>query len=126
MTTNLKQEERLDDLQIHGYEIIQHPGRFCFGMEQCSFLILLQSKRERARWILEQERESSNPSGSKDRRGTFTGLEIQKESADMAQRSVAHNHLEQKITIQTGDIKEAGTIFSPASFDVITTIRLTC
>ena len=39
---------------------------------QCSFLILLQS-RERARWILEQERESSNPSGSKDRRGTFTG-----------------------------------------------------
>ena len=39
----------------------------------------------------------------------------------MAQRSVAHNHLEQKITIQTGDIKEAGTIFSPASFDVITT-----
>ena len=25
---------------------------------QCSFLILLQSKRERARWILEQERES--------------------------------------------------------------------
>ena len=33
MTTNLKQEERLDDLQIHGYEIIQHPGRFCFGMD---------------------------------------------------------------------------------------------
>ena len=25
--------ERLDDLQIKGYEIIQHPGRFCFGMD---------------------------------------------------------------------------------------------
>lgn len=58
MTTNLKQEERLDDLQIHGYEIIQHPGRFCFGMDAVLLLILLQSKRERARWILEQERES--------------------------------------------------------------------
>ena len=33
MTTNLKQEERLDDLQIHGYEIIPHPGSFCFGMD---------------------------------------------------------------------------------------------
>ena len=33
MTTNLKQGERLDDLQIKGYEIIQHPGRFCFGMD---------------------------------------------------------------------------------------------
>ena len=28
MTTNLKQGERLDDLQIKGYEIIQHPGKF--------------------------------------------------------------------------------------------------
>ena len=61
---------------------------------QCSFLILLQSKRERARWILEQERES------------FQSFWKQRQ---------------QKITIQTGDIKEAGTIFSPASFDVITT-----
>ena len=33
MTTNLKPDERLDDLQIKGYEIIQSPGRFCFGMD---------------------------------------------------------------------------------------------
>lgn len=26
MITNLKSDERLDDLQINGYEIIQHPG----------------------------------------------------------------------------------------------------
>ena len=39
----------------------------------------------------------------------------------MATRSVAWNHLENKIQIVTGDIKEAATIFGPASFDVITT-----
>ena len=33
MTINLKPGERLDDLQIKGYEVIQHPGRFCFGMD---------------------------------------------------------------------------------------------
>ena len=33
MTTNMKPGERLDDLQIKGYEIIQSPGRFCFGMD---------------------------------------------------------------------------------------------
>ena len=33
MTINLKPEERLDDLQVNGYEIIQHPGKFCFGMD---------------------------------------------------------------------------------------------
>ena len=33
MTTGLKPGERLDDLQIRGYRIIQSPGRFCFGMD---------------------------------------------------------------------------------------------
>ena len=51
----------------------------------------------------------------------FTGLEIQPESADMAERSVLFNHLEDKISIVTGDIKEASTIFGAASVHVITT-----
>jgi len=50
----------------------------------------------------------------------FTGLEIQEESADMARRSVAYNHLEDSITIVTGDIKEAAALFGAASFDVVT------
>ena len=39
----------------------------------------------------------------------------------MARRSVAHNHLEDRIDIVTGDIKEAAEQFKPAFFDVITT-----
>lgn len=39
----------------------------------------------------------------------------------MARRSVAHNHLEDRISIVTGDIKEAAERFKPAFFDVITT-----
>ena len=50
----------------------------------------------------------------------FVALEIQEESAEMARRSVALNGLEEKITIVTGDIKEAGSLFDAASFDVIT------
>lgn len=38
----------------------------------------------------------------------------------MARRSVARNHLEDRISIVTGDIKEAGSLFAPASFDCIT------
>ena len=33
MTNNLKPGERLDDLQIKGYEIKQRTERFCYGME---------------------------------------------------------------------------------------------
>ena len=50
----------------------------------------------------------------------FTGLEIQHESAGMAIRSVVYNHLEERISIVEGDIREAGKLFDPASFDVVT------
>ncbi|MCF2679144.1 tRNA1(Val) (adenine(37)-N6)-methyltransferase [Faecalicatena contorta] len=122
MMNNQKPGERLDDLQIKGYEIIQKPGRFCFGMDA----VLLSSyakvkKNEKALdlgtgtgilpILLEAKNEGEH----------YTGLEIQEESADMARRSVMHNHLEDKIDIVTGDIKEAGAIFGAASFHVITT-----
>lgn len=50
----------------------------------------------------------------------FTGLEIQAESADMARRSVAYNHLEERVDIVTGDIRTASELFPKSSFDVIT------
>ena len=51
----------------------------------------------------------------------FTGLEIQPESADMAKRSVLYNHLEDKINIEIGNIKDASIQFGASSFHVITT-----
>lgn len=122
MTTNLKEEERLDDLQVNGYEIIQHPGKFCFGMDA----VLLSNFAR----VKKSERALDLGTGTgiipilltaKTEGQSFVGLEIQEESADMARRSVLHNHLEQKVEIVTGDIKEAANIFGPVSFDVITT-----
>lgn len=120
--SGLKAGERLDDLQIKGYEIIQSPGRFCFGMDA---VLLSSYAKIRSRELaldlgtgtgilpilLEAKNEGEH----------YTGLEIQEESADMARRSVSHNGLEDKIDIVTGDIKEASGIFGAASFHVITT-----
>lgn len=50
----------------------------------------------------------------------YTGLEIQKDMADMAARSVALNGLEKKISIVEGDILNAGKMFGLAQFDVVT------
>ena len=50
----------------------------------------------------------------------YTGLEIQDEVAEMAARSVALNHLEERVSIVKGDIKEASRLFGAASFDVVT------
>lgn len=122
MITHLKEEERLDDLQVNGYEIIQHPGKFCFGMDAVLLSNFVRVKKEEIALDL------GTGTGiipilltAKTEGKRFVGLEIQEESADMARRSVAHNRLEEKIEIVTGDIKEAATIFGPASFDVITT-----
>ena len=38
----------------------------------------------------------------------------------MAARSVAYNHLEDRVSIVTGDIKDATNIFGASSFDVVT------
>lgn len=122
MTTNLKPEERLDDLQVNGYEIIQHPGKFCFGMDA----VLLSNFAR----VKKGERVLDLGTGTgiipilmtaKTDGESFVGLEIQEESADMARRSVSHNQLDEKVEIVTGDIKEAANIFGLASFDVITT-----
>ena len=120
MMTNKKPDERLDDLQVKGYEIIQKPGRFCFGMDAVLLSSYAKVKRgERAldlgtgTGILPILLEAKNPGLH------YTGLEVQEESADMARRSVAHNGLENKIDIVTGDIKEASRIFGNDSYEVI-------
>ena len=51
---------------------------------------------------------------------SFTGLEIQPESADMASRSVQLNDLQERVHIVNGDIKEAVQIFGAASCHVVT------
>ena len=122
MTTNLKPEERLDDLQVNGYEIIQHPGKFCFGMDAVLLSNFARVKKG------EKVLDLGTGTGiipilmtAKTEGENFVGLEIQEESADMARRSVSHNRLDEKVEIVTGDIKEAANIFGLASFDVITT-----
>ena len=122
MTINLKEEERLDDLQVNGYEIIQHPGKFCFGMDAVLLSNFARVKKG------ENALDLGTGTGiipilltAKTEGERFVGLEIQDESADMARRSVIHNHLEKRVEIVNGDIKEASSIFGAASFDVITT-----
>ena len=118
MMTKLLPNERLDDLQIRGYEIIQSPGRFCFGMDAVLLSTFANVKKH------EKALDLGTGTGILPillEAKYYTGLEIQEESADMARRSVSHNGLEERIDIVTGDIKEAASIFGAASFGVITT-----
>lgn len=117
----LNEDERIDDLQRNGYRIIQKKDGFCFGMDA----VLLSGFVS----VKETERAVDLGTGTgiipillsaKTKGEHFTGLEIQKEVADMAGRSVRLNGLEDRVQIVQGDIKEASRLFGKASFDVVT------
>ena len=50
---------------------------------------------------------------------TVTGLEIQPEVAELARDNVRHNHLEDRMDIVTGDMKQYQNLFATGSFDYI-------
>ena len=121
MDSLIHADERLDDLQIKGYKIIQHPDKFCFGMDA----VLLSAFAT----VNEGEKALDLGTGTgilpilleaKNAGEHYTGLEIQPESAEMARRSVLYNDLQERIDIIEGDIKEASKIFGKASMEVVT------
>lgn len=121
MTELLKEGERFDDLARNNYRIIQNPSKFCFGMD--AVLLTGFTKVKEGETVLDL----GTGTGiipilleAKTNGSHFTGLEIQEESADMARRSVQLNQLENKVSIITGDIKEARQLFGAATFDVVT------
>lgn len=120
--TKLLEGERIDDLDRNGYKIIQNSNKFCFGMDAVLLSGFAKVK------LKEKVLDLGTGTGiipilleAKTEGEYFAALEIQKESADMARRSVSLNQLENKIEIFDGDIKEASHIFERASFDVVTT-----
>ncbi len=121
MRIELREGERLDDLHRGGYRIIQNEKLFCFGMDA----VLLSGFAQ----VKEGGRAMDLGAGTgilpillaaKTPGGHFTGLEISEYCVDMARRSVALNALEERVEIVQGDIKKAGELFAPASFDTVT------
>ncbi len=121
MNVEIKDYERVDDLHRNGYKIIQDPKRFCFGIDAVILSGFAEVKKGETAMdlctgtgvipiLLEAKTEGAH----------FTGLEIQSESAEMARRSVLLNDLQEKVTIDEGDVKNTGALYRASSFDVVT------
>lgn len=118
----LKQDERIDDLNCKGYRIIQHAKKFCFGMD--AVLLANYAKAKPGERVLDLGTGTGIIPilmAAKTQAEHFSALEIQEESSEMASRSVELNRLQERISVVNGDIKEASAIFGKGVFDVVTT-----
>lgn len=121
MSVEIKDDERIDDLQCNGYRLIQKPKGFCFGVDAVLLSGFVRIKKG------QRVLDFCTGSGvipillaAKTEGESFTGLELQTEYADMANRSVKLNQLEDKVNIICGDVKEVKKLFDAASFPVVT------
>ncbi len=121
MNVFLKPDERIDDLERNGYRIIQSSKGFCIGMD-AELMRGIVRGRLSDRIIDLGTGTGIIPILLRAKVGStdITGLEIRKESCDMAERSVALNDLEDDIHIVHGDICNATEIFGKDCFDIVT------
>ena len=111
------------DVLKNGYKILQDSERFQFGIDA----VLLADFAGKGLKAGESVIDLGTGTGiipllmaKGCEAAAFTGLEIQKDSADMAAQSVALNALEGRIKIINGDLKDAGKLFPRHSFNVVT------
>lgn len=119
----LKENERIDDLEFKNLKIIQKENGFCFGIDAVLLSDFAKDIKTNSK-ILDLGTGTGVISillCGKTNLSKIYGIEIQKDVADMAKRSVILNNLENKVEIINTDIKNLDKLFEINSFDAIVT-----
>ena len=123
MEVTLKENERIDDLELENLKIIQNNNGFCFGMDSVLLSDFAKEIKPESNVIDLGTGTGILPIllSSKTKNTKITGIEIQKEVAEMANRSIILNNLQNRIQIICENIKNLKTIYKPNTFDSVIT-----
>ena len=120
---DLRENERIDDLEFKNLKIIQNKDGFCFGIDSVLLSDFAKNIKKGSKVI-----DLGTGTGiinillsGKTEDNSFVGIEIQKDVAEMAERSVLLNNLENKIKIINTTILNLDNIYERNSFDVVVT-----
>lgn len=123
MKENLKENERIDDLQYKGLKIIQNTKGFCFGIDSVILSDFAKNIKKGSKVV-----DLGTGTGiiglllcKKTELKEIVGVEIQKEVAKMANRSIKLNKLEDKFKILNTDINKIfeDKLLEKNKFDVV-------
>lgn len=121
--TEIHPDERVDDLQLKGLRLIQNPTQFCFGVDA----VLLAHYAAQTIKPKAEVLDLCSGNGiipilltAKCKAAHISGLELQPEIAEMANRSILLNGLQNRVSMTCGNVTNASEIFGNGSFDCIT------
>ena len=123
MEVKLKENERIDDLELNGLKIIQNKEGFCFGID--SVLLSDFAKNiENNSLVLDL----GTGTGiipillcGKTNLKKVIGVEVQEKIAEMAKRSIKLNNLEARFQVINENILNLKNIYQNQTFDVVVT-----
>lgn len=123
MEVKLKENERIDDLNLKGLKIIQQSDGFCFGIDSVLLSDFAKNIKNNARVI-----DFGTGTGiisillcGKTKLKNVVGVEVQEEVYEMASRSVKLNDLQDRFEVINEDILNLEKIYGQNSFDVVVT-----
>ncbi len=123
MEIKLEENERIDDLQIKNLKIIQNKKGFCFGIDSVLLSDFAKEIKQGSKIIDLGTGTGILPIllSAKTENTKITGIEIQKDVAEMAKKSVYLNKLEKRIEIINENIKNLKNIYEKNIFDAVIT-----
>lgn len=118
----LKENERIDDLQCNNLKIIQNKKEFCFGIDAVLLSDFARSSKKNIQIV-----DLCTGTGviailltAKTNAKKIIGVEIQEHIAEMANRSVKMNNLEDKVEIITENLVNLKTKIKSGTIDTVT------